>query len=79
VESRTRMKPTLGIDTGFDSQGLHKNTMEIEQLDISKIVLTRMIIGNENGRIADIDLTKTCDEENCINISYKEDGTLMVE
>lgn len=53
--------------------------MEIEQLDISKIVLTRMIIGNENGRIADIDLTKTCDEENCINISYKEDGTLMVE
>lgn len=52
--------------------------MEKEVLDTSKVVFTRMIIGNEHGRITDIDLTKPCTGEDCISINYQEDGKMII-
>lgn len=50
----------------------------MEELDTSKVVFSRMVIGNEHGRIADIDLTKTCTGDDCLSISYQEDGKMIV-
>lgn len=50
----------------------------MEELDTSKIVFTRLVIGNEHGRIADVDLTKPCTGDDCISISCQEDGKMII-
>lgn len=52
--------------------------MELEGLDLSKVKMTHMVIGNNKGWLMDIDLTKSCKGKDCVTISYDKDGTAVI-